>query len=236
MGFGREKSRVKAVTFDVGGTLITPWPSVGQVYAEIAARHGVEDLAAEFLEARFRSVWRRRMDLTESRAGWEQLVDEAFEGLTETPPSRSFFPELYEHFAQATAWRIYDDVPPVLERLPAEGFRLAVISNWDERLRDLLQRLQLHSHFETIVVSCEVGHPKPDRAIFDEASRKLGLPASQILHVGDSAEMDVDGARNAGFNALQIHRTATSPGPDHLQSMLELVERLQPQGETDSAG
>ena len=33
---------VKAVTFDVGGTLIEPWPSVGHAYAEVAQRHGVE--------------------------------------------------------------------------------------------------------------------------------------------------------------------------------------------------
>jgi putative hydrolase of the HAD superfamily len=218
---------IKAVTFDVGGTLIRPWPSVGHVYAEIAARHGLGNLTAEFLEDRFRTIWGRRFHLTETRSGWEQLVDEAFAGLAEVPPSRSFFPELYERFAQADVWRIYDDVPPVLERLPAQGFRLAVISNWDERLRALLRHLQLDSHFETIVVSCEVGHPKPDRAIFEQAALKLGLPAGRILHIGDSAEMDLEGARDAGFNALRIDRTAPEPGPDHLRSMLELPERLQ---------
>ena len=219
---------IEAVTFDVGGTLIRPWPSVGHVYAEIAARHGFGNLNPERLEERFRAIWHQRLHLTETRSGWEQLVDETFAGLAEIPPSRSFFPELYARFAQADAWRIYDDVPPVLERLAAEGFRLAIISNWDERLRDLLRRLQLASRFETIVVSCEVGRPKPDRAMFDAAALRLGLPAGHILHVGDSAEMDVDGARNAGFGALRIHRTATEPGPDPLQSMLELLDRLQP--------
>ncbi len=36
-----DRKRIRAVTFDVGGTLIEPWPSVGHVYAEVAARHGV---------------------------------------------------------------------------------------------------------------------------------------------------------------------------------------------------
>src|SRR5580700_10426449 len=43
---------IRAVTFDVGGTLIEPWPSVGRVYAEVAARHGLE-VAAEDLDRQF---------------------------------------------------------------------------------------------------------------------------------------------------------------------------------------
>ena len=217
---------IKAVTFDVGNTLIATWPSVGQVYADIAAQHGLGHLTSALLEERFRAIWPGRLHLAETRAGWEQLVDAVFDGLVEIPPSRSFFAEIYDRFAQAAAWRIYDDVLPVLDELAARGVRLAVISNWDERLRDLLRRLRLDSRFEAIVVSSEVGHPKPDRAIFDGAAVKLGLPASQILHIGDSIEMDLNGARAAGFMALQIRRNATAPGPDHLQSLLELPERL----------
>jgi putative hydrolase of the HAD superfamily len=217
---------VEAVTFDVGNTLITTYPSVGHIYAEIAHRHGLRDVTPELLEARFRAIWPGRLHLTETRSGWERLVDEVFAGLAERPPSRTFFPELYQRFAQADAWRIYDDVSPVLGRLAARGMRLAVISNWDERLRGLLQGLGLTSYFEAIVVSCEVGNAKPDRAIFAEAARRLVLPAHQILHVGDSPEMDLRGARAAGFHALEIRRSAIEPGPHHLRSMLELPGRL----------
>jgi putative hydrolase of the HAD superfamily len=217
---------IKAVTFDVGNTLITTWPSVGHIYAEIAAPYSGKHLTPELMNERFRALWPGRLHLAETRSGWQQLVDELFEGLVDVPPSRTFFAEIYQRFAHADAWRIYDDVLPVLDRLAAQGLRLAIISNWDERLRDLLRRLELDAPFEVIVVSCEVGRPKPDPAIFDEAALKLGLPARQILHIGDSAEMDLHGARDAGFHALQIRRTATEPGVDYLQSMLELPERL----------
>ncbi len=217
---------IAAVTFDVGNTLITAWPSVGHIYAEIAACHGLREVTPELLEARFRSVWPGRLHLTESRSGWQQLVDEVFEGLAAIPPSRSFFAELYERFAQPDVWRIYDDVLPALDRLAAQGMRLAIISNWDERLRGLLRGLALDTRFETIVISCEVGRAKPDGAIFDEAARRLGLPAARLLHVGDSPESDFRGARDAGFRALQISRAAGEPGPHHLQSLLELPERL----------
>jgi putative hydrolase of the HAD superfamily len=224
----RSLADIKAVTFDVGNTLITTWPSVGQVYADIAARNGLGHLTAALLEERFLASWPGRLHLTETRVGWEQLVDVVFEGLVEIPPSRSFFAEIYDRFAQAEAWRIYDDVLPVLDELARRGVRLAVISNWDDRLRDLLRRLGLDSRFEAIVVSSEVGHAKPDRAIFDGAAARLGLPASQILHIGDSVEMDLHGARAVGFKALQIRRDAATPGPDHLQSMLDLPKRLWP--------
>jgi putative hydrolase of the HAD superfamily len=196
------------------------------VYAEVATRHGVKNVSAELLEARFREVWPRRLHLTETREGWEQLVDEAFQGLTEIPPSRTFFSELYEQFARAEAWRIYDDALPALEGLAADGVRLAVISNWDDRLRELLRRLRLDAYFETIVVSCEVGCPKPAPGIFARAAEELGLPPAAILHVGDHAEMDLAGARAAGFRALRILRDAPEPGADHLQSMLELPEKV----------
>ncbi len=217
---------LKAVTFDVGGTMIRPWPSVGHIYSEVAARHGLGHLTAASLEERFRSVWARKPQLAETRSGWEQLVDEAFADLAPSSPSRTFFAELYDRFAAPEAWRIYDDVPPVLERLAADGFRLAVVSNWDDRLRGLLQGLGLDSRFETIVVSCEVGCRKPERGIFDEAVRRLGLPAGQILHIGDSLEMDLLGARNAGLQALQIDRDASCATPDLLTSRLDLFERL----------
>jgi putative hydrolase of the HAD superfamily len=217
---------VEAVTFDVGNTLITTWPSVGHIYAEIATRHGCVGATAELMEARFRAMWPARLHLTETRAGWEQVVDEVFEGLVDSPPSRTFFGEIYERFAQPDVWRIYDDVVPTLDRLAARGLRLAVVSNWDERLRALLDRLDLASRFETIVVSCEVGHAKPHPAIFAEAIAKLRLPANRILHIGDNAEADLHGARDAGLHALQILRTATEAGPDHLRSLLELFDRL----------
>lgn len=217
---------IEAVTFDVGNTLITTWPSVGHVYAEIAACHGCVGVSPEVFEQRFRALWPERLHLTETRAGWEEVVDEVFEGLVDIPPSRSFFPEIYDRFAQADVWRIYDDVWPTLDRLAAQGLRLAVLSNWDDRLRDLLRRLRLDIRFETIVVSSEIGHAKPAPEIFAEAIARLGLPASHILHIGDNAEADLYGARAAGLHALQILRTAADSDADHVRSLLELPERL----------
>ena len=215
--------QIRAVTFDIGGTLIQPWPSVGHVYAEVARRHGVKDVSPEFLEARFKAAWRGRKHFNETRTGWQELVDEAFHGLAAQPPSATFFPELYERFAHAEAWRIFDDVLPTLDALAARGVRLGVISNWDERLRELLRRLHLDAYFESIIISCEVGSSKPAPVIFEQAAARLDLPPASILHVGDSMEMDLQGARAAGFRSVQVVRQEQSPGDGQVGSLRDVV-------------
>src|SRR5206468_3601936 len=75
---------IRAVTFDVGGTLIEPWPSVGHIYAEVAARHGMKGLSAVVLNRQFTAAWRARKIFNYARSEWAELVNETFRGLTET--------------------------------------------------------------------------------------------------------------------------------------------------------
>lgn len=59
---------------------------------------------------------------------------------------------------------------------------------------------------ENIVVSADVGAEKPDRKIFEYAERAMGLEEAGIWFVGDSYELDVKGAVNAGWNAVWMNR------------------------------
>ena len=174
------------------------------------------------MDRRFKTAWRAATDFGHSRSDWAALVDATFHGLTDRPPSQTFFPELYARFSAPDAWRIYGDVIPTLEEFTARGLRLGVISNWDERLRPLLKRLKLAGYFEVIVVSREVGSSKPARGIFDHAVRKLGLPPEAVLHVGDSLAMDVRGARDAGLRALLLHRAGGVARAGRIRSLCEL--------------
>lgn len=218
--------QIKGMTFDVGGTLIEPWPSVGAVYAEVAARHGLKTFSPEQLNARFKAAWKSRKSFEYSRQDWAALVDEVFDIPRSNSPSINFFPELYDRFGEPNAWRIFDDVLPALDALRTHRIRLAVISNWDERLRGLLRKLQLDSYFETLTISREVGFPKPSPVIFRHAAAALDLWPDSILHVGDSFELDVQGAKDAGFHALQIHRTTDKTHPGIIHSLVELASRM----------
>lgn len=212
---------IQAVCFDVGGTLLTPTPSVGEVYARVAARHGSTGLPPARLEQRFAEAWRKRRPFQHHREDWQRLVDDVFDGLVPEPPSRTFFEELYREFGFPRAWRVFDDVLPTLETLAAKGMDLAIVSNWDERLRPLLEGLRLDRYFNAVVISCEIGFVKPSPVIFEEALRRLGHPASAVLHVGDALHEDFAGAIGAGLRALHLRRDATARDLQ-IQSLTEI--------------
>ena len=214
--------RIRAVTFDVGGTLIECWPSVGHIYAEVAARHGHPRLAPSLLNPRFKAAWEAFKDFRHTRSHWSDLVDSTFGDLIEPSPSQTFFPELFERFTEPDAWHIYADVIPALEGLCSRGLKLGIISNWDHRLRPLLRRLKLDSYFETVIISCEFGACKPAREIFAAACASLGTAAEMTVHVGDSLEMDVLGARKAGLQALHLRRGAPRRCAGEIGSLIEL--------------
>lgn len=216
---------IRAVTFDVGGTLIAPWPSVGSVYARAAARHGVGECDPAVLEAKFLAAWAARTEFDYSKAAWRELVRQTFSGLAEvTDP---FFRDVYDGFAEPEVWRVFDDVLPVLEALKALGIPVGIVSNWDERLRPLLSRLDLARWFDPVVISCETGARKPHSAIFGAARDALGVDSGSILHVGDSAGEDVRGALAAGFRACRIRRHAPAAGPEDIPDLREILPLLE---------
>ncbi|MGA3180060.1 MAG: HAD-IA family hydrolase [Verrucomicrobiota bacterium] len=219
------RSSILAVTLDVGGTLIEPWPSVGHVFAQVASLHGLE-VSPDVLNRRFAAAWKAKKDFSHTRSGWSELVDQTFAGLAETPPSRTFFPALYDAFALPSAWRIYEDVLPCLEELRRRGLKLGAISNWDERLRPLLQGLKLDIWFDSIVISAETGRPKPDPAMFRRAAGGLKTAPASILHVGDSRRDDFAGARAAGFRSLLLKRGAFARPGREISALNEVLLSL----------
>jgi len=213
---------IKAITFDVGGTLIEPWPSVGHAYAEVAGRHGVQ-VEPDEVTSRFVNAWQSRGDFAYTKAAWAEIVDQSFAGLTTVLPSQTFFDELYDEFATSKPWQIYPDVLPTLEALGIRKMRLAVISNWDDRLRVLLESLAIAHQFEVIIVSAEVGHTKPSPEIFRSAAEALQLPPDDILHVGDSEKEDHQGALAAGFQSRWLYRDSAEPIGHSITSLEDLL-------------
>lgn len=213
-------NHIEAVTFDAGGTLIEPWPSVGEVYASVAREFGI-DCSAARLNAQFANAWTTRTGFKYSRDEWHDVVRHSFLGISEVSPQ--LFDAIYDRFAQSDAWLIYDDVIPTLQSLESMGVKLAVISNWDDRLIPLLEKLGLATYFDHIIVSAVHGAHKPDVAIFQHAAAKLSVPINRLLHVGDSLREDVTGATLAGASTLRIRRSGAEH-PLDIQSLNRLLE------------
>lgn len=218
-----EPRGILAVTFDVGGTLIEPWPSVGHIYAVVAAEFGMPGISPEELTRGFVEAWKARRDFDYSRAAWRDLVEQSFAGRAPRAPGEDCFNAIYERFAQADAWRVFEDVLPTLEALKARGLKLAAVSNWDERLRPLLGVLALDRFFDVLTISCEAGWTKPAPQIFQNCAAQLGLPPEVILHVGDSAKEDVDGAHAAGLQGVLLDRGTTTNGTGVMSGLAEVL-------------
>jgi putative hydrolase of the HAD superfamily len=217
---------IEAITFDVGGTLIEPWPSVGHVYAQVAAAHGAGDFDAEMLNRQFAAAWRSKANFDYSRPAWAELVAKTFTFPGKARPEISFFDALYELFAHPGAWRIYDDVIPALESLCEAGLKLAIISNWDERLRPLLGKLRLDRYFQFLAISCEIGFHKPSPVIFQEATRRLGVAGNRTIHIGDSRVEDCQGATQVGLQSFLLNRRGRSDSRGELSSLSSLMSLL----------
>jgi putative hydrolase of the HAD superfamily len=218
--------RIRAITLDVGGTLIQPWPSVGHVYARVAAEFGLPGLPPQWLNDQFKCAWAARGAFDYTRPAWHRLVNRTFAGVIQQPVATECFDRIYQQFAQAESWQTFADVVPTLKHLRDRRIRLGVISNWDERLEPLLERLDLARWFEAIVVSHQLNCVKPAPAIFRHAAERLGCDPEEILHVGDSAEDDVAGARAAGFQAARIDRSDPGSSKETVSDLSALVGLL----------
>jgi putative hydrolase of the HAD superfamily len=226
---------VRAVTLDAAGTLIAVAEPVGETYARVAARHGLRVSARE-AEGRFRRALAAQAPLAfphsheaerreHERAWWYAVVRGAL-GATTGDGLEAACTELFAHYADPDAWRVFPEVPRVLETLRARGVLLAVVSNFDGRLVPLLAALGLSQRVDAVVHSSQAGSAKPDPAIFLEALARLGVAPADALHVGDDPAADVEGARRAGLAAALVDRRGTGPavtgGVPVLRSLDEL--------------
>lgn len=182
---------MNALLLDVGGTLLRPRERVDRVYVRLGADFGVT--RADFAGA-FAGPGGQLMD---GRPFWRGVVHRAT-GCADPV----YFERLYAFYEQADAWVVADGARWVLTELRAQGVALAVVSNWDTRLRRTLDALELSTMVDVIAGSGELGVQKPDPRIFRAACRALGVAPEHTVHLGDSWESDVLGARAAGCRAV----------------------------------
>ncbi len=132
-------------------------------------------------------------------------------------------------FAASNAM-LYDDAVPTLQYLRDAGFKLAIVSNWDTPLDPLTERLGIAHYFDIIVAShdARVLSAKPDPHIFNYTLTAVGVSAAEAVHVGDTYEADILGARNAGIRPILIDRDGTQVGrwKETIQSLSKLPELL----------
>ncbi|KAL1916596.1 uncharacterized protein VTP21DRAFT_5787 [Calcarisporiella thermophila] len=220
------KKLIKLITFDAFGTLFKPRGSIGAQYASEAQRRGIP-LSKESVKKSFSHAIRHQVQhypnygskqggKMTSKEWWRQVVKRTFVDAGASPKALEpvfdeMFTTLYERFASAEGYDLFEDSVPVLAELHRRKFKIGVVSNSDERISQVLASLNLTQYLDFIVLSCEFGDEKPSRRIFEHALQLAGVRGHNSLHVGDDIDKDFGGARNAGMNALLIHRQTEDP-------------------------
>ncbi|HTL46515.1 MAG TPA: HAD-IA family hydrolase [Verrucomicrobiae bacterium] len=212
----------EVICFDAGGTLFTPHPSVGEIYSEVALKYGCRAEPLH-IEEKFRALWHKRdisglvslSDEKVEKEWWRTLVAEVFRHFPGVNGFDAFFEELYVEFAGPSRWKLFPETMHVLQELKGRKKKLCVISNWDSRLLHLCEGLGLSSYFEFILISAVFGASKPSPKIFREALRRWGVDPSRAVHIGDSLEDDVRGAKGAGMDAVLIDRAKRKHAEPH---------------------
>ena len=120
---------------------------------------------------------------------------------------------------------LYEDVLPTLNYLK-EKYTLGMISNGNS----YPERCGLEDLFDFVIFSQHIGKEKPDPEIFYHAINKLKCNNDEIIHIGDSLEEDISGAKNAGITGIWLNRNKDESIENNHQfkinSLTELMDVL----------
>lgn len=198
---------IRAILFDVGGTLVEgamPWYDLYQEALVRTARPmPARDMMRCYESAIDRMVADKQM-MTSAEAVKlprlsHYLADEL--GLSEGRLQVAVDEVLFDH-PEARHLVCAAGARETLEVLRARGYRLGVMSNWSADLPLVLSRLELRHYFEAVFASESLGYAKPHAAAFLVPLDRLGLTPGESAYVGDLYHVDIVGSREVGMTPV----------------------------------
>ncbi|XP_006890821.1 PREDICTED: haloacid dehalogenase-like hydrolase domain-containing protein 3 [Elephantulus edwardii] len=211
--------QIRLMTWDVKDTLLRLRHPVGEEYATKAQAHGLK-VDATALGQAFRQAYKAQSQsfpnyglsqgLT-SRQWWLDVVLQTFHlaGVQDAKAVAPVADQLYEDFSSPCTWQVLEGAKATLMGCRKRGLKLAVVSNFDRRLEDILVGLGLREHFDFVLTSEAAGWPKPDPRIFHKALQLAHMEPAVAAHVGDSYRCDYQGAQAIGMHSFLV----TGPEP-----------------------
>lgn len=217
-----------AVSLDLAGTLLFPYPSVGRVYARMAREQGLDVDAGE-LDRRFPAALKGARGRDEARSRWDEIVDRTFAGSVPRSAMPALQRSCWEAFGRGENWRLARGATVVIAQLRFLGLKVGALSNADARLRQVLAEKGLLDQLDAVVLTDGEGAAKPDPAAFGKVARALGCETARLVHVGDELDADALGANAAGAIGVWL---ADLPAPggvrriSRITALPELVRDL----------
>jgi putative hydrolase of the HAD superfamily len=220
--------RTRAVLLDALGTLLYFERPAPHLRTALRDRLGIE-VTAEAAEAAMKAeIAYYRAHLHEGRDA-DSLADLRRRSAEAMRPALGVDADLTDALHAALRFRAYPDAAPALRMLRSLGVRVVVVSNWDHSLHERLAETGLAPLVDAAVASAELGHAKPERAIFEHALGLAGAEPAGALHAGDSPREDVEGALAAGLRAVLVARGERPPASavPVIGSLVELPRTLE---------
>jgi putative hydrolase of the HAD superfamily len=219
----------RAVLIDALGTLVElqpPAPRLRVLLAEAGFDVSEERAAAGFraeiayyLDHHMEGSDRRRLDDLRDRCATEMMAALELPGLDHATAKRAMI--------GALRFETYPDALPALRALRERGLPVVVLSNWDCSLPDWLGPAGVLDLVDGVLASAVAGAAKPDPEPFRQALGLAGAEPAETVHVGDSVDKDVEGARAAGVRPILVARGGEPPaGVEAIRSLAELPSLL----------
>jgi 2-phosphoglycolate phosphatase len=214
---------VRAVLFDLDGTLIDSAPDLAGAGNDMRLARGLAALPLEHFRSMVGSGARgmvgRALAVTPQHADFEALRDE--------------FLQRYEQ-RMTRETRVFADMRPVLDWLRVHELPWAIVTNKATRFSEpLIRSLELHLEAAALVCGDSTPYSKPHPAPLLEAARRLGVAPTDCVYVGDDLR-DVQAGRAAGmatvaaaWGYLGEGESVDAWGADHIiESPHELLKLL----------
>jgi putative hydrolase of the HAD superfamily len=207
---------IEIVFLDAGETILHPFPSFPDLFAKVVNAHGHEVSLADARSVQSRlaphlvdlaadsGVRDPSLSAAASREFWSFLYRRLLAELG--IEDELLVGRLYDTFSDSSSYRLFDDALPAMRALRRAGYRLGLISNFEEWLEEMLVELEVGELFDVRVISGIEGVEKPDPRIFEVALERAGLPANGAAHVGDSPALDVEPAKSVGIHPILLDR------------------------------
>jgi HAD superfamily hydrolase (TIGR01549 family) len=218
---------IKAIFFDLDGTLRHNLPSGGEVFTDYVITLGLQVNQ----EARLRALrwehfyWASSADLrndvlahsAETEQFWIEYSRRRLIALGASEEwAMEVAPKISVHMGEfyKPDSVIPDDVRRVLPQLKESGYILGVISNRDKPFQDVLDDHGIGELFDFSLAAGEVNVFKPNPGVFAHGLQRVHLSAQEVIYVGDNYYADVVGARNAGLQPVLYDPLGIFPDPD----------------------
>ena len=232
----RNKTTIRAVLFDFGGTLYdyrTLERGNAESLVALARWVGVQ-ARPELIQRTYRDAMRRVFGLYLPRHYYlhRDLFEDAVVAMLEAFGAAAG----EEHLAryrdlqwelQKRDFELRDGVVETLRALQLQGLHLGMVSNIDEdQLASMLALADVAEHFDSLLSSEYARSCKPHPGIFTEAVRRAGCHPHEALFVGDSLSQDIAGANHAGLRSVLLwHRDDREP-PDGEPTPHHIIRQL----------